>query len=246
VLVTGGSRGIGRSICLAFGRQGALVAVNHPGEEKEANEVVGKIKKSGGDAFAVKADIGIKKEIDQMVSTVVGKWKRIDILVNNAGICPFKDFTEITEELWDRVNNVNMKAVFFCSQAVAKIMLKQKKGRIISISSISALVGGALQTHYCPTKAAVRSLMQSLAIVLGPHGITCNSVMPGCILTDINRKSFEENPDQKKYFERRIPIGRLGSPDDIAPAVLFLASEEAGYVNGADILVDGGLYVNLQ
>jgi L-rhamnose 1-dehydrogenase len=125
-------------------------------------------------------------------------------------------------------------------------MIEQGRGgRIISISSISALVGGGLQTHYTPTKAGIHSLMQSLAIVLGPHGITCNSVLPGAIATDINREDLSD-PEKRAYFEQRIPVGRIGAPDDIAGPVAFLASEEARYVNGSALLVDGGLFVNLQ
>lgn len=243
VLVTGASRGIGRAIAQAFGKEGARVAVNHPNEPEKAAEVVRAIP----GAFAVQADVGKKKDIDRMVAEVIAKWGRIDVLVNNAGICPFSEFLDVSEELWARVNDVNLKGTYFCSQAVARHMVEKKiRGRIVSISSISAYVGGALQTHYTPTKAGIKSLMQSLAIVLGPHGITCNSVMPGTVLTDINRASFEEKPEQKAYFEKRIPLGRLGAPEDLAGAVLFLASDEASYVTGAEILVDGGLFVNLQ
>ena len=141
---------------------------------------------------------------------------------------------------------MNLKGTFLCSQAAARIMVDQGRGgRIISISSISALVGGGLQTHYTPTKAGQRSLMQSLAIVLGPHGITCNSVLPGTIATDINAEDLAD-PHKLRYMQERIPAGRLGRPDDLAGPVVFLASDEAAYVNGAELLVDGGLFVNLQ
>ncbi len=248
-LVTGGSRGIGRGICLRFAEAGATVVVNaHSAASRAENaeEVVAAITAKGGTALAIAADVSVKAEVEAMIAQTVGTYDGLDILVNNAGICPFHDFLTMPEELWDRVQDVNLKGVFLCSQAAANQMVAQGRGgRIVSISSISALVGGALQTHYTPTKAGIHSFMQSLAIVLGPHGITCNSVLPGTIETDINKEDLSD-PEKRAYFGKRIPVGRLGTPDDIAGPVVFLASEEARYVNGAALLVDGGLYVNLQ
>jgi L-rhamnose 1-dehydrogenase len=243
-LVTGGSRGIGRAICIRLAEAGAAVAVNYA--ETEPGEVVQAIEDAGGRALAVQADVADKAQVEAMVRTVVERFGGLDILVNNAGICPFHEFLDMPEELWDRVQDVNLKGTFLCSQAAARVMVEQGRGgRIVSVSSISALVGGGMQTHYTPTKAGIHSLMQSLAIVLGPKGITCNSVMPGAIATDINREDLSD-PEKRSYFERRIPVGRIGEPDDIAGPVVFLASDAARYVNGAGLLVDGGLYVNLQ
>jgi L-rhamnose 1-dehydrogenase len=243
-LVTGGSRGIGRAISRRLARAGAAVAVNY--NETHPQAVLDEIAAAGGRAIAVKADVAKKREVEAMVRTVVAELGGLDVLVNNAGICPFHAFVDMPEELWDRVQDVNLKGAFLCSQAAAKVMIEQGRGgRIISIGSISGLVGGALQTHYTPTKAGIHSLMQSLAIVLGPHGITCNSVLPGAIATDINREDLSD-PEKRAYFERRIPVGRIGEPDDIAGPVAFLASDEACYVNGSALLVDGGLFVNLQ
>jgi L-rhamnose 1-dehydrogenase len=254
-LVTGGSRGIGRAIGIGLARAGANVAVNYhqPAEPEfnrdnlaDAEEVVAAITESGGNAMTVAADVSVKVDVERMIERVVAGFGALDILVNNAGICPFHDFLTMPEDLWDRVQDVNLKGAFLCSQAAANVMIDQGRGgRIISISSISALVGGGMQTHYTPTKAGVHSLMQSLAIVLGPHGITCNSVMPGAIATDINKEDLSD-PDKIAYFQRRIPVGRVGEPEDIAGPVVFLASDEARYVNGAGLLVDGGLFVNLQ
>jgi L-rhamnose 1-dehydrogenase len=254
-LVTGGSRGIGRAICLRLAEAGAAVAVNfhRPNTPEfgrdnlaDAHEVVESIKASGGKAITVEADVADPAAVERMVAETAGQLGALDILVNNAGICPFHEFLDMPVELWDRVQAVNLRGPFLCSQAAAKQMLAQGRGgRIISISSISALVGGALQTHYTPTKAGVHSLMQSLAIVLGPKGITCNSVMPGAISTDINKEDLSD-PEKRASFEHRVPVGRLGEPDDIAGPVVFLASEAARYVNGAALLVDGGLFVNLQ
>lgn len=152
-------------------------------------------------------------------------------------------------ELWDRVQNVNLRAAFLCSQAVARVMVGKKlRGRIIIFtSSVSSIMGGELQSHYYPTKAGINLFMKSIAIALGKHGITCNAVLPGCILTDINRDVLsDENPELKKYFEGRIPLKRLGKPEDLAGAFLFFASDDSAYCTGATLTVDGGLIVNLQ
>jgi L-rhamnose 1-dehydrogenase len=243
-LVTGASRGIGNAIARRLAQAGAAVAVNY--HETVPDALIAEIAASGGRAIAVKADVASKSEVDAMVEQVVAAFGGLDILVNNAGICPFHDFLDMPEELWDRVQDVNLKGAFLCSQAAARQMMAQGRGgRIIAISSIGALVGGGQQTHYNPTKSGMHSLMQSLAIALGPHGITCNSVLPGTITTDINREDLS-NLEKRAYMERRIPIGRLGAPEDIAGPVAFLATEEARYVNGAALLVDGGLFVNLQ
>jgi len=243
-LVTGGSRGIGRAISRRLARAGAAVAVNY--DQTVPTETLAEIAALGGRGLPVQADVADKGQVEAMIGAVVAAYGGLDILVNNAGICPFHDFLDMPEELWDRVQDVNLKGVFLCSQAAAKQMVAQGRGgRIVSVSSISALVGGAQQTHYTPTKAGIHSLMQSLAIVLGPHGITCNSVLPGTIATDINKDDLSD-PEKRAAMERRIPIGRLGEPDDISGPVAFLASEEARYVNGAALLVDGGLFVNLQ
>jgi L-rhamnose 1-dehydrogenase len=248
-VVTGAGRGIGRAVAERLAECGAQVFVNYPGdpgEQDHAQAVVAEIAARGARAEAVEADVSQADQVARMFDRVAIRAGGVDILVNNAGICPFQDWWGMTEDLWDRVYAVNMKGTFLCSHRASRMMRDQGRGgRIISMSSISALVGGGLQTHYTPTKAGIRSLMQSLAIVLGPLGITCNSVMPGSILTDINRAHYEE-PGLRARDEARIPVGRLGAPDDVAGAVAFLASDEARYINGAEILVDGGLFVNLQ
>ncbi len=245
-LVTGASRGIGRAIALRLAAEGARVAVNHPAEDEAARAVVAAIRDQGGEALAVSADVSDANQVAAMFATIAETYGGIDILVNNAGICPFVEWFDLTEAIWDRVHGVNLKGTFLCSQHASRLMRAQGHGgRIISISSISALVGGSFQTHYTPTKAGIRSLMQSLAIVLGPYGITCNSILPGTILTDINRAHYED-PATMTRDVGRVPLGRLGEPDDIAGVAAFLASDDARYVNGAEILVDGGLFVNLQ
>ncbi len=259
-LVTGASRGIGAAIAVALARVGADVAVNYhevdlaAGEQLEfgrdntadVNDVVERIRALGRRSIAVRADVADAAEVTAMVATVVETFGGLDILANNAGICPFADFLDMPETLWDRVHDVNLKGTFLCSQAAARVMVAQGRGgRIIGMSSISALVGGRGQTHYTPTKAGVHALMQSMAIELGPYGITCNSVMPGTVATDINAEDWTDVA-KRDYLNGRIPLGRFGEPDDIGGPVVFLASDAARYVNGASILVDGGLFVNLQ
>jgi L-rhamnose 1-dehydrogenase len=245
-LVTGASRGIGRGVAIGLGEAGADVAVNYVGSQDEVDEVVKQIESLGRRAIAVRADVSDREAVERMVKDVVQHLGGLDILVNNAGICPFHEFLTMPEELWERVHDVNMKGTFLCSQAAARVMVEQGRGgRIIAMSSISALVGGGMQTHYTPTKAGMHSLMQSLAIVLGPHGITCNSLLPGAIETDMNREDLAD-PEKRAYFDQRIPLGRLGEPYDLAGPAVFLASDMARYVTGASFLVDGGMYVNLQ
>ncbi|PSR31612.1 MAG: short-chain dehydrogenase [Sulfobacillus benefaciens] len=245
-VVTGASRGIGRAIAIRLAAEGAHVVVDHPGEAESAEEVVQTIRDSGGKAWAIEADVSRADAVQHLFQATVKEWNTVDILVNNAGICPFVEWFDLTEEIWDQVHHINLKGAFLCSQAASRIMRDHGHGgRIISLSSISALVGGSFQTAYTPTKAGIRSLMQSLAIVLGPYGITCNSILPGSILTDINRHHYQDAAVLARDTQR-IPVGRLGHPTDIAGVAAFLASDDAAYINGADILVDGGLFVNLQ
>ena len=254
-LVTGASRGIGRAVALGLAAAGVDVAVNYHlpataefGHDNatDAGAVVREIQALGRRALAIEADVSDGAAVGRMFDEVVRSLGGLDILVNNAGICPFHDVLTMPEELWDRVHAVNLKGAFLCSQAAARVMVAQGRGgRIVSVSSISALVGGGEQAHYTPTKAGIHSLMQSMAIALGPHAITCNSVMPGAISTDINRPDLSD-PDKLAYLNNRIPLGRIGEPEDVAGPVVFLASPAAAYVTGASLLIDGGLFVNLQ
>jgi L-rhamnose 1-dehydrogenase len=245
VLVTGASRGIGRACAVAFAEQGARVAINHPGEEDAAAETARLVREAGGDPLVVRADVASKTEVQAMVRQVLEAFGGVDVAVLNAGICPFTPFLELDEDEWDRVQAVNLKGPFLVAQALAPAMIEAGRGRLIAVGSISALTGGELQAHYCASKAGQASLMRSLAIALGPHGITCNVVHPGPIETDINREDLAR-PGKREHFEQRIPGGRIGEPRDVADVVRLLAHEDSRYVNGAELVVDGGLLVHLQ
>ena len=244
-IVTGATRGIGRAIAVRFGQEGARVAVVGRDREK-GSETVNLIEAAGGQAAFLPADVSDSTLVQAMVDAVVDRWGRIDILVNNAAICPFEDFLEMSEALWDQVLDVNLKGYFLCSQAVARVMVELGiKGRIIAVSSISAEFGGSQQAHYCASKAGINRLVKSMAISLGPHGITCNAVLPGTVETDINREALSD-PEVRGYWLNRGPIGGLGQPEDIAGPVLFFASDDSAWCTGSMLVVDGGVSVNLQ
>lgn len=253
-IITGGSRGIGKAVCLRFAKEGARIVINYASVADKGNisstaeEVVKEIKAAGGQAVAFDADVSDKDQVNNMVNFTVKEFGRLDIMVSNAGICPFKEFLDIDEELLDLVIGVNQKGAFFCAQAAMKQMIEQKTaGRIIFTSSVSSIFGGEFQAHYCPTKGAINQLMKSIAIASGKHGITANAVLPGTVITDINRQQLEkDNPELQDYFIKRTPIGRLATPDDIAAAMLFFASDDAAAVSGATLVVDGGMSINLQ
>jgi L-rhamnose 1-dehydrogenase len=184
--------------------------------------------------------------VQAAVRAVLDRWSTIDILVNDAGICPFESFLEMPEAIWDQVLDVNLKGYFLVSQAVAKTMVDRGvKGRIIAVSSISAEFGGSQQAHYCASKAGINLLVKSMAISLGPHGITVNAVLPGTVETDINREALAD-PAVREYWAKRAPLGRLGQPDDITGPALFFATDDSAWCTGAMLVVDGGTSVNLQ
>ncbi len=244
-IVTGAARGIGRAIALRFGQEGAKVAIVDLREE-EGHETVRLIKAVESQAMFVRTDVSDQGQVQAMVDAVLAQWNTIDILVNDAGICPFEDFLDMSEKLWDQVLDVNLKGYFLCSQTVAKVMVEQGvKGRIIAVSSISSEFGGSSQAHYCASKAGINLLVKSMAISLGPHGITCNAVLPGTVETDINREALAD-PAVREYWSKRAPLGRLGQPEDITGPVLFFASDDSAWCTGAMLVVDGGTSVNLQ
>jgi len=246
VLITGGSRGIGAAVAVEMARQGADVAINSHSGGSAAAEVIAAVEAQGRRCISVEGDVALPETAAAFVEAAVQAFGKVDVFVSNAGICPFHAFLDMPAETLKRTMEVNLHGAYLMTQAAANQMVKQGNGgAIVAISSISALVGGEFQTHYTPTKAGVHSLMQSCAIALGKHGIRCNSVLPGTILTDINKDDLAD-PKKREYMEGRIPLGRLGQPEDIGGAVAFLASDMAAYVTGAALLVDGGAFVNLQ
>ncbi|WP_375243885.1 SDR family NAD(P)-dependent oxidoreductase [Sphingomonas parapaucimobilis] len=246
VLVTGASAGIGRAAAIGAARHGADVAINYAGNDAAAEDVVRQIEALGRRALAIKGDVAEHATAGAFVSQAADTLGGLDVFVSNAGICPFHAFLDMPPETFERTMRVNLHGAYYMVQAAANRMVEQGRGgAIVAVSSISALVGGEFQTHYTPTKAGIHSLMQSTAIALGRHGIRCNSVLPGTILTDINKEDLADL-DKRDRMAARIPLGRLGEPDDLAGPIVFLASDMARYVTGAALLVDGGAFVNLQ
>jgi len=237
-LITGSGKGIGKAIALEFAEEGANVIVNYNKSKKEAEEVVREIKRIGSKAISVKADVSKKDEIDKLIEISLKEFKKIDILVNNAGVISVAPLQNITEEEWSKTMDVNLKGSFLCSQAVSKIMMKQKSGKIINISSIyGSIFGGEYVIHYCVSKAGVANLTKSLAKALAPH-VKVNSISPGNIDTEMTRRAGDDFI--KKVIEKT-PLKRLGKPEEIAKAAVFLASNDSDFITGQNIVVDGGL-----
>lgn len=240
-IVTGGSRGLGRSMALAFAREGASVVVVATNLAR-GTAVVSEIKDSGGEAFFVRTDVSRADEVQKMVQTVLRRFGQIDILVNNAGIHMGAPFVEETEEMWLRQFRVNVLGVVFPSQAVVPHMVERKQGRIVHISSKAAVVGEPGHAAYSASKGAVLSLTRAMAMELAPYNITVNAVCPGPTYTDMLLGALPDEA-QRDELAAATPLGRLGQPEDIAAAVLHLASDEAGWCTGQALSIDGGLSI---
>ncbi|HUV42463.1 MAG TPA: 3-oxoacyl-ACP reductase family protein [Patescibacteria group bacterium] len=239
-LVTGASRGIGRGIALALAKQGADVIINCHSKIEEAQIVVTEIEKMGRQAFAVQADVSEVASVSKMFAEISSKWKKLDILVNNAGILTVHPFEAIPEEEWDKVINVNLKGQFLCSQAALKLM--GPGGRIINMASVASGgvgIGSSNIAHYATSKGGSVALTEAMAVELGPKGINVNAIAPGLVDTDMT-KFITEDKEQLKGTLARIPKGRAGKPEDIGRAAAFLASDEADYITGIVLYVDGG------
>ncbi|OLN86319.1 L-rhamnose-1-dehydrogenase 2 [Colletotrichum chlorophyti] len=258
-IITGGTTGIGRAIALEYLKQGANVVVNHLGLDRDEPHLqslvaeAASIKEKNSDAGRLAHQVGDVREPETAAKLVALAVEhsgngRLDVCVSNAGICTFAEFLDLTPDLFTKTVRTNLDGAFYVVQAAARQMSQQSPpgGSIIGISSISALVGGGLQTHYTPTKAGVLSLMQSTAVALGKYKIRCNALLPGTIKTQLNDEDLADD-EKRAYMEKRIPLGRTGVPSDLAGPAVFLACDElSGYVTGAQLLVDGGLFVNLQ
>jgi len=240
-LVTGGSRGIGRAICLEYAKEGAKVAVNYTSHPGAADEVVALIKKRGGQARSYKADVSNKAEVDKMVAAAIKDFGRIDVLVNNAGVAPFVDFFDCDEETWDRTQAVNCKGIFLVSQAAARDMVKKgTKGKIVNVTSISGeKATSELQVPYCTSKGAANMLTKIMALALAKYGICVNAILPGTIETDINRDVLDSGT-VRSDIEHATPLGCLGKTEHIAYAAVLLGSDESGWTTGSLLAIDGG------
>ena len=237
-LVTGASRGIGRAIALCLAAEGARVAINYAGNVRAAEEVKTAIEAAGGTAILCQADIADSSAVEAMVANVVKEFGTIDILVNNAGITRDTLLMRMKDEDFAKVLNTNLKGVFYCTKAVSKLMMKKRSGRIVNMASVVGLVGNAGQTNYAAAKAGVIGFSKSAAKELASRGITVNVVAPGFIGTDMTA-GLPESVKEKMLTD--IPLGRMGEAEDVANAVLFLASEQASYITGQVVNVDGGM-----
>ncbi len=239
-VVTGGGRGIGRAICLAYAKEGADVIVNYASQDKPAQEVVEMIEKMGRKAVAVKGNVALKADVDKIINTCVDQFGKIDILVNNAGVSKPGMLHKMTEEQWNEVIDIQLKGPFLCTQAASKYMMERKYGRIINVTSSAGLWGTKGQINYSAAKGGIVALTKSAARELAGFNITVNVVQPGYVSTEMFDK-VKSDPKLLAIYTGRILLGRFAEPEEVAPTFVFLASDEANYITGQLICVDGGL-----
>ena len=240
-IVTGARRGMGRTHALALAQAGAKVVVSDI-SLADCQQVVDEIKKAGGEAMAVKCDVSKKTEVDEMIKRAVEKYGRVDILVNNAGICQFKPFLELTEQEWDRTLDINLKGYFLCSQAVSREMVKQKSGVIVNIASVAMGqqgVGFQNLAHYSASKGGIVAMTETMAQELGPYNIRVNAIAPGVIETPMI-DPVKQDEKAMAGILTRIPLHRVGKPEEVSNLVLFLAAEASSYMTGSTVVIDGG------
>jgi 3-oxoacyl-[acyl-carrier protein] reductase len=237
-IITGSGRGIGRAIALKLAEVGATVVVNDIGDAQPVEAVVKEIKAMGKQCLAVMADVSSAADVTRLVEETIAAFQHIDILVNNAGINRDQLLLRMSEEDWDKVLAVDLRSVFLCTKAVLRYMVKQRWGRIISLSSIVGIIGNKGQANYAAAKAGIIGFTRSIAKEVAAHGITVNALAPGFIDTEMTQRLREE---WKQELKSRIPAGDFGSPGDVAEAVAFLASEEARYITGQVLGIDGGM-----
>jgi 3-oxoacyl-[acyl-carrier protein] reductase len=237
-LVTGASRGIGRAIALELAKQGSNVAVNYAGNEKKAEAVVQEVEKLGCKAIKIKTDVADEAAVKMMVKEVISEFGSLDILVNNAGITRDNLLMRMKETEFDEVINTNLKGVFLCTKAVTRQMMKQRAGKIINVASIVGISGNPGQANYVAAKAGVIGLTKTTAKELASRNILVNAVAPGFISTDMTEALSQE---QQEEMLAMIPLQKLGEPEDVAKVVRFLASDDASYITGQTIHIDGGM-----
>lgn len=238
-IITGASRGIGRAIALAMAKEGANIAFNYVSADETAKQTLREIEETGVKAIALKCDVSDLSQVKNFVSETLRHFQKIDILINNAGIIQDNLLMFMKEDEWNHVIDVNLKGTFFCLKCTAKEMAKQKYGRIINISSDAGLMGDFMRANYSASKAGIIGLTKTAARELANMGITVNAVAPGLVETDMTR-NMEET--RKNKLIQSIPMQRFGKTEEIAEAVLFLASDDASYITGEVLIVDGGLY----
>ena len=239
-LVTGAGKGIGRAIALALAKMGVLVIVNYRGSKEQAEETVQKIREMGQEAEAYPCDVSDFQTVETMMKTIVSKYGRLYILVNNAGITKDGLILKMSEEDFDKVVDTNLKGTFHTIRHASRQMIRQRSGRIINISSVSGVMGNPGQANYAAAKAGIIGLTKTMAKELGSRGITVNAIAPGFIETDMTAVLSES---VQQNIQAQIPLGHFGKPEDVAAAAAFLASEEAGYITGQVLCVDGGMAV---
>lgn len=239
-IVTGGARGIGRAIALRLAREGASVVVNYLSNQAAADKVVSQIQAAGGQAIAAQCDVSNVVQAQALVDRAREEFGRVDVLVNNAGTTRDTLIMRMTEEDWDLVIDTNLKGAFNCIKAASRPMVKQRYGRIVNVTSVSGLDGNAGQANYASAKAGLVGLTKTVAKELGSRGITCNAVAPGYVATDLTSSLPD---DLVQLAIERAPLGRAGTGEDIAAAIAYLASDEASFVTGQILAVDGGLLI---
>jgi len=240
-IVTGARRGMGITHALVLAKDGVKVVVADISLE-DCQKVVEEIEKNGGEAIAVKCDVSKKEEVKEMVKETVEKFGKVDILVNNAGITQFKPFLELTEEEWDRTIDINLKGYFLCAQATAEEMAKQKAGVIVNIASVAMGqqgIGFPTLVHYCASKGGIVGMTEALAVELAPFGIRVNAIAPGMIDTPMI-DPVKKDPGTMEAMLARVPMHRVGKPEEVSNLVLFLASDASSYITGSTVVIDGG------
>ena len=238
-VVTGGGRGIGRAICLAFAKEGANVVVNYATRDQPALEVVDLIQKMGRKAVAVKGNVAVKADVERIIQAAAQNFGRVDILVNNAGATKPAMLTKMTEEQWNEVVDIHLKGPFLCTQVASKYMIENKYGRIINVTSVAGLVGTKGQINYSSAKGGVIALTKSAARELADYGITVNVILLGIVATEMTEK-IRTDPKLQEIYLRRILLNRFAEPEEIVPAFVFFASDDSRYITGQLLCVDGG------
>lgn len=239
-IITGAATGIGKAIAIEMARRGARVVVNYIGKPDAAQDVVSAIKSANGAALAVEADVSNSEQVWRMMAQTIAQFGQIDVLVNNAGVEKQVPFLELAEGDWDKIIAVDLKGPFLCTQAAAREMAKRKKGTIINISSVHEDLPFPGYAPYCAAKGGLRMLCRDLALELAKYNVNVVNVAPGAIDTPINDATMK-NPEKVLALKREIPLGRVGKPEDVAGLVCYLASDEASYITGATVVIDGGL-----